>query len=153
MRCAKCGFENPDAAKFCIECAAPFTRRCGSCGTENPPRAKFCLECSKPLDLSRADSPGPKDQKASTLSVCISNAADDAPLEGERKTVTALFADIKGSMELMEELDPEEARAIIDPALKLMIDAVHRYDGYVVQPTGDGSRRAAVAEPSVNRTR
>ena len=59
-------------------------------------------------------------------------------LEGERKTVTALFADIKGSTELMEDLDPEEARAIIDPALKLMIDAVHRYDGYVVQSTGDG---------------
>jgi len=52
--------------------------------------------------------------------------------------VTALFADIKGSTELMEELDPEEAAAIIDPALKLMIDAVQRYDGYVVQSTGDG---------------
>ena len=59
-------------------------------------------------------------------------------IDGERKTVTALFADIKGSTELMEDLDPEEARAIIDPALKLMIDAVHRYDGYVVQSTGDG---------------
>jgi len=59
-------------------------------------------------------------------------------IDGERKTVTALFADIKGSTELMEELDPEEARVIIDPALKLMIDAVHRYDGYVVQSTGDG---------------
>ena len=59
-------------------------------------------------------------------------------IEGERKTVTALFVDIKGSTELMEELDPEEARAIIDPALKLMIDAAHRYDGYVVQSTGDG---------------
>jgi class 3 adenylate cyclase len=68
--------------------------------------------------------------------------APEAPagalLEGERKTVTALFADIKGSTELMEDLDPEEARAIIDPALKLMIDAVHRYGGYVVQSTGDG---------------
>jgi class 3 adenylate cyclase len=58
--------------------------------------------------------------------------------DGERKTVTALFADIKSSMELMEDLDPEEARAIVDPALKLMIDAVHRYDGYIVQSTGDG---------------
>ncbi len=64
--------------------------------------------------------------------------ADAGALEGERKTVTALFADIKGSTELMEDLDPEEARAIIDPALKLMIDAAHRYDGYVVQSTGDG---------------
>ena len=58
--------------------------------------------------------------------------------EGERKTVTALFADIKGSTELMRDLDPEEARAIVDPALKLMIDAAHLYDGYVVQSTGDG---------------
>jgi class 3 adenylate cyclase len=59
-------------------------------------------------------------------------------IDGERKTVTALFADIKGSMELMEDLDPEEARAIVDPALKLMIEAVRRYDGYIVQSTGDG---------------
>src|SRR6202040_587185 len=58
--------------------------------------------------------------------------------DGERKTVTALFADIKGSMDLIEDLDPEEARAIVDPALKLMIDAAHRYDGYIVQSTGDG---------------
>ena len=59
-------------------------------------------------------------------------------IDDERKTVTALFADIKGSMELMESLDPEEARAVVDPALKLMMDAVHRYDGYIVQSTGDG---------------
>jgi class 3 adenylate cyclase len=59
-------------------------------------------------------------------------------LEGERKTVTALFADIKGSMDLMEDLDPEEARAIVDPAIRLMIGAAHRYDGYIVQSTGDG---------------
>src|SRR5712691_6472837 len=58
--------------------------------------------------------------------------------EGERKTITALFADIKGSMALMEDLDPEEARSIIDPALALMMDAVHRYQGYVAQSTGDG---------------
>jgi len=59
-------------------------------------------------------------------------------LEGERKTVTALFADIKGSMDLIEDLDPEEARAIVDPALKLMMDAVHHFGGYVAQSMGDG---------------
>jgi class 3 adenylate cyclase len=52
--------------------------------------------------------------------------------------VTALFADIKGSMELIEDLDPEEARRLVDPALKLMMDAVHHYSGYVAQSTGDG---------------
>jgi class 3 adenylate cyclase len=61
-----------------------------------------------------------------------------AVADGERKTVTALFADIKGSTELMEGLDPEEARTIVDPALKIMIEAVRHYDGYVVQSTGDG---------------
>jgi class 3 adenylate cyclase len=61
----------------------------------------------------------------------------DVP-EGERKTVTALFADIKGSTELMRDLDPEEARAIVDPVLQLMMAAVHRYGGYVAQSTGDG---------------
>ncbi len=58
--------------------------------------------------------------------------------DGERKTITALFADLKGSTALIEGLDPEEARAIIDPALQLMMDAVHRYEGYVAQVLGDG---------------
>ena len=77
--------------------------------------------------------------RLSTPNITISaEQIASAVTDGERKTVTALFADIKGSMELMEDLDPEEARAIVDPALKLMIDAVHRYDGYIVQSTGDG---------------
>src|ERR671936_478942 len=58
--------------------------------------------------------------------------------DGERKTITALFADIKGSMDLLEDLDPEEARRLIDPALQLMMQAVHRYEGYVAQSLGDG---------------
>jgi class 3 adenylate cyclase len=60
------------------------------------------------------------------------------PADGERKTVTALFADIQGSTELIRDLDPEEARALVDPVLRLMIEAVHRYEGYVAQSTGDG---------------
>jgi class 3 adenylate cyclase len=58
--------------------------------------------------------------------------------DGERKTITALFADIKGSMDLLEDLDPEDARQLIDPALSLMMEAVHRYEGYVAQSLGDG---------------
>jgi class 3 adenylate cyclase/tetratricopeptide (TPR) repeat protein len=75
---------------------------------------------------------------SNTSGIAISAEQTAAATDGERKTVTALFADIKGSMELMEDLDPEEARAIVDPALKLMIDTVRRYDGYIVQSTGDG---------------
>src|SRR5262249_27569839 len=132
MRCSKCGAENPDRAKFCVECASPFPRRCSSCNAENPPTAKFCLECAKPLESSVA-------RAAAVVSspVAVSAEAADTP-EGERKTVTGLFADIKGSMDLIEDLDPEEARAIVDPALKLVMEAVELYGGYVAQPTGDG---------------
>jgi class 3 adenylate cyclase len=73
----------------------------------------------------------------STIAVSVSVEAEKVP-EGERKLVTALFADIKGSTELMEDLDPEDARRMIDPALKLMMDAINRYGGYIVQSSGDG---------------
>ena len=65
-------------------------------------------------------------------------SAEAGVMDGERKTVTALFADIKGSTELMRDLDPEEARAIVDPVLQLMMAAAHRYDGCVAQSTSDG---------------
>ena len=134
MRCSKCGAENPDRAKFCVECASSFARRCPSCNAENPPAAKFCLECAKPLE-----SAGSRSQAVPNAGrpIKISAGIADDSLDGERKTVTALFADIKGSTELAQDLDPEEARTIIDPALKIMIDAARRYDGYV-QNTGDG---------------
>src|SRR5579871_4911969 len=133
MRCSSCGSENPDGVKFCNECAAPFPRRCASCGFANPPAAKFCGECAAPLSSTPPVKPAPPPAAADLRVVENTGAA-----EGERKMVTALFADIKGSMDLMEDLDPEDARALVDPALKLMIDAVHRYDGYIVQSTGDG---------------
>ena len=79
-----------------------------------------------------------RQRNRTTRSIRVADTPASENLEGERKTVTALFADIKGSTELEQDLDPEEARAIVDPALKLMIDAVRRYDGYVVQSTGDG---------------
>src|SRR5215467_6059325 len=133
MRCSKCGAENADRAKFCEECASPLVRRCPSCQTENSPTAKFCVECAKPLGGA-----GGKSQRVPDESSPIKvNTGSADSLEGERKTVTALFADIKGSTDLQQDLDPEQARAIIDPALKIMIDAARHYDGYV-QSTGDG---------------
>src|SRR5262249_11200333 len=136
MRCSKCGAENPDRTRFCVECASQFARRCPSCGAENPPTAKFCLECATALSVSAQTSNNVKPDPGG-IRVKDDNLAP-AETEGERKTVTALFADIKGSMDLMEDIDPEEARAIVDPALKLMMNAVHHYDGYIVQSTGDG---------------
>jgi len=140
MRCSTCGTENPAGMKFCGNCAAPLRNRCPRCGLENPPASKFCGECATALTPARqatASAKPPASVVEPAVRMQLEQAAADAA-GGERKTVTALFADIKGSMDLMERLDPEEARAIVDPALKLMIDAMHRYDGYIVQSTGDG---------------
>src|SRR5208282_4478816 len=136
MLCTKCGTDNAAGARFCNQCATPLSRVCLKCAHLNAPDAKFCADCAEPLTSDASKSTA---RTSSTSSVRIA-PEQTAPenLEGERKTVTALFADIKGSTELEQDLDPEEARAIIDPALKLMIEAVQRYDGYVVQSTGDG---------------
>jgi hypothetical protein len=140
MRCTKCGTESTTSKKFCAVCGSPLARRCQKCGAENAPSSSFCEDCGTALAGSAAPVATGSSQAASTApEICVTlEPQDPSTIEGERKTVTALFADIKGSMELMEDIDPEEARAIIDPALKLMIEAVRRYDGYVVQSTGDG---------------
>ena len=140
MRCTSCGHENPDSKRFCGDCGAPLGNHCPKCGAENPAGKTFCGDCGTAIarhGASAATSSPQAGSIAPNIRVRPEWSAGDL-LDGERKTVTALFADIKGSTELMEELDPEEARSIIDPALKLMIDAAHRYEGYVVQSTGDG---------------
>src|SRR3989475_9174066 len=140
MRCSSCDFENAAGKKFCIRCGVAFGVSCQKCGSENPPEASFCGDCGASLGTnSETDGSHPSPRPLAQHSPPASTAQPQVEVpEGERKTVTALFADIKGSTELMRDLDPEEARAIIDPALKLMIDAVAHYDGYVVQSTGDG---------------
>ncbi len=138
MRCSKCEFENPAGMKFCGKYRTALGLTCPNCSFENPPEFDFCGQCAAALQGDAGITKGKA--AAAKLVATVRVVAEDASStpDGERKTVTALFADIKGSTELMEDLDPEEARAIIDPALKLMIDAAHRYDGYVVQSTGDG---------------
>ena len=134
MRCSKCGADNREGRKFCAKCAAPLGRVCPQCGASNEPGEDFCGECATELGKPSATSA----KKSSSASIQIADTPAPENFDGERKTVTALFADIKGSMDLIEDLDPEEARAIVDPALKLMMEAVQRYGGYVAQSTGDG---------------
>ena len=150
MRCVSCGFENPDGLKFCNECGAALKGRCAQCGFENAPQAKFCGECGTTLtgrtSVSKLQPPPGRPAPASytpahlAARILSEQAAMAARglTDGERKTITALFADLKGSTALIEGLDPEEAQAIIDPALQLMMDAVHHYEGYVAQALGDG---------------
>src|SRR6266851_3956385 len=138
MLCAKCNYDNPADARFCMKCGTKVEHRCAACNTVNPADANFCRKCGGALAGLPVSSPSAHAALETSRVAVTPERPTPEGLEGERKTVTALFADIKGSMELMENLDPEEGRVIVDPALKLMIDAVHRYDGYIVQSTGDG---------------
>ena len=139
MLCAKCNYDNPADALFCMKCGSKVENRCSSCNTVNPADAKFCRKCGEALGAGAPASALSPAAVAKTIPVEITHERQTAEsLDGERKTVTALFADIKGSTELMRDLDPEEARAIVDPVLHLMMAAVHRYGGYVAQSTGDG---------------
>ena len=137
MRCEKCGTENPAGKRFCGDCGAALANRCAQCGADNPVEKKFCGDCGNSLAAAARPATA-RVSDAPPIRVASDEPIEALVADGERKTVTALFADIKGSTELEQDLDPEEARAIVDPALKLMIEAVHRYDGYVVQSTGDG---------------
>ena len=137
MTCPRCQAENPPGMRFCGQCAAPLAAVCPSCGAANPAGHKFCGQCAALLDSAtkpRFASPDSYTPKHLAERILNSKAA----LEGERKQVTVLFADLKGSMELLADRDPEEARKLLDPVLERMMDAVHRYEGTVNQVMGDG---------------
>src|SRR5437867_5493777 len=132
-----CGHLNPPGAKFCTECAAPLARRCAACGAETPPTAKICPECAAPMAAKpQAAAPDPRAYTPKHLAEKILTSR--AALEGERKQVTVLFADVKGSMDLAEQVDPEVFHHVMERFAALLAEGVHRFEGTVTQFTGDG---------------
>ncbi|HSB78628.1 MAG TPA: adenylate/guanylate cyclase domain-containing protein [Candidatus Methylomirabilis sp.] len=141
MRCPRCQQENSAQAKFCNGCGARLDVSCPRCAQPNPPGSRFCNECGQPIDGAVAQAPPPRFPAPETYipkHLAEKILTSKGALEGERKQVTVLFADLKGSMELLANQDPEEARNLLDPVLERMMDAVHRYEGTVNQVMGDG---------------
>ena len=137
MRCSRCQQDNPAGARFCGQCAAPLAIVCPDCGASSPPGSKFCGQCAARLPreaAARFAAPHAYTPKHLAEKILTSQSA----LVGERKTVTVLFADLKSSMELLLDRDPEEARALLDPVLEVMMEAVHQFEGTVNQVMGDG---------------
>jgi len=133
--CPRCRAENELDAKFCEQCGGALTRTCAHCQKPLSPKARFCPACGQPSETTpTAPAPASYTPKHLAERILTSKTA----LEGERKQVTVLFADLKGSMELLADRDPEEARRILDPVLELMMQAVHRFEGTVNQVMGDG---------------
>ena len=139
MSCPRCQTENHEGRRFCSRCGGALAVVCPSCGFTNEPGDEFCGGCGARLGAAQPPeakftSPDTYTPKYLAEKILTSKAA----LEGERKQVTVLFADLKGSMELLADRDPEEARKLLDPVLDRMMEAVHRYEGTVNQVMGDG---------------
>ena len=148
MDCPTCGHPNPSEARFCGSCATPLTAAspCPSCGASNPAGQKFCNACGQELAAPAGEAApaigGPAARPTSRSHVPEHLAekirAGRGALEGERKQVTVLFADVMGSMELAERSDPEEWRQIMERFFAILCEGVHRFEGTVNKFTGDG---------------
>jgi class 3 adenylate cyclase/predicted ATPase len=138
MKCSRCQHENPSGVKFCGECGARLESNCAACGTANPAGNKFCGQCGASLVQARPSSKFPSPETYTPKHLAEKILTSKSALEGERKQVTVLFADMKGSMELLADCDPEEARKLLDPVIEHMMEAVHRYEGTVSNLMGDG---------------
>ena len=143
MKCPRCSETNRETAIFCRECGTRLeARTCPACGAAAAPDSHFCDVCGLalrhggPLTAPPPRLAVPRQYTPAHLAVQIVRSR--AALEGERKQVTVLLADVKGSMELLADRDPEEARELLDPILDLMMEAVHVYEGTVNQVMGDG---------------
>ncbi len=140
MKCLKCNHENPVDAKFCNSCGNKLEAVCTECGKANPPGSRFCNECgcdlSKPIETAPIDVNRPSSYTPSHLADKI--LTNRSAIEGERKLVTVLFADVANYTSLSEKLDPEEIHQIMDGCFKILMDEIHKYEGTINQFTGDG---------------
>jgi class 3 adenylate cyclase/tetratricopeptide (TPR) repeat protein len=140
VQCPRCQAGNREGRRFCGECGLSFASTCPACGFRNDDGEKFCGGCGRSVTLPAASAeprfPSPHAYTPTHLTEKIIGSR--SALEGERKQVTVLFADLKGSMGLLADRDPEEARSLLDPVLERMMEAVHRYEGTVNQVMGDG---------------
>jgi class 3 adenylate cyclase len=140
--CLQCQAKNPSDALFCENYGSRLEVACPNCGGASRLGAKFCKKGGQQL-LEAAPASVPAGKFGSIESYTPKHLAEKiltskSSLEGERKQVTVLFADMKGSMELLADRDPEEARKLLDPVIEHMMEAVHRYEGTVSNLMGDG---------------
>ena len=140
MKCPGCSFENRDGVKFCEECGAKLDLQCPRCSAKIPPGRKFCGECghqlTEPSEAPVVNFSEPQSYTPKFLADKI--LASRSSIEGERKLVTVLFADVANFTAMSENLDPEEVHQIMDGCFKILMDEIHQYEGTINQFTGDG---------------
>ena len=141
MGCPKCQAENPAEAKFCMKCGASLVLSCPECGTELPAEAQFCYKCghqlSEPASEAEASETQLQQYIPKELLAKLESARSGGGMSGERRVVTLLFCDVKGSTEAAENLDPEEWAEIMNGAFEHLIAPVYRYEGTLARLMGD----------------
>jgi len=133
VHCPSCGSDNPERAKFCIDCGTSLKNLCPSCESDNLARAKFCAECGTPL-TGQTPTPTQTDRE---LDKQEGQAEHRAP-EGERRQLTVMFCDLVGSTSLSEQLDPEELREVVRAYQERCGQVIDRFEGHIAQYLGDG---------------
>ena len=140
MQCPKCRFENPPGMKFCGKCGAKLESICPECNASNPPEFNFCGKCGQKLneaqDYIAKHFSKPQDYTPKHLADKILTTRSS--IEGERKLVTVLFADVANFTSISENLDPEEVHRLMDGCFKVLMEEIHRFEGTINQFTGDG---------------
>ena len=124
MKCPSCEFENRDGVKYCEECGAKLDLACPRCKAKIPPGRKFCGECGHKLTESAeapiVDFSEPRSYTPKFLADKILTSRSS--IEGERKLVTVLFADVANFTAMSERFDPEEVHQIMDGCFKILLD-------------------------------
>ena len=140
MKCRKCATKNPEGMKFCGGCGTKLEKVCPHCNFSNPPQFRFCGECGTALEKPKEAPPinylEPKSYTPKFLADKILTTRSS--IEGERKLVTVLFADVANYTSMSEKLDPEEVHQIMDGCFRILMDEIHKYEGTINQFTGDG---------------
>ncbi|MBN1661546.1 MAG: tetratricopeptide repeat protein [Anaerolineae bacterium] len=151
MLCPQCQAENPDQAKFCLECGTKLQAVCPQCGAALPPQAKFCFECGAKIGAPPPPPPSPPPPPAPSADLMLAEAlkrlvpqefadrllSTRGKVGSERRMVTMLFSDVKGSTAMGEQLDPEDLMDIMNGAFEVLIPPVYRHEGTLARLMGD----------------
>ena len=161
MKCPNCETQNPEDARFCFNCGTTLALECSNCGTTLPAKAKFCFNCGHTTSAAEKSQPAPESTQTPAPAIAETTVADQSGqllqryipqgllakleaaqksglMEGERRIVTILFCDLKGSTSAAAGLDPEEWSEIMNGAFEQMIEPIYRYEGTVARLMGDG---------------
>lgn len=138
LSCPACGAANGSGAKFCGQCGEVLRTECNQCGAAMDPGHKFCSHCGAPQDMERLAVEGRTMRIAPPDHLARAIERDRAKVEGERRVVSVLFADAAGFAPASERLDEEEVYGLMQGCFSCMSDAIHDYEGTIVQYTGDG---------------